>query len=341
MTGKDMAKVSLADIAKKTGYSIATVSNALNHKRSVGEETAEMIRGVAADMGYLRRNSLDCIRLVFARKKALTIDESTHHPFVIEGVEDAARARGLQTAVSYLDILDDDEDLDRAREIFDKPGEGAILLGTELGRADLARIRATLSRVVLLDCWINNFDLDSVTIENQSSAYHAITYLLEHGHKNIGYLCGNFRIHNFQEREQGFELALKDAGLDCSNVVRVELGETPDSAYRMMCEWLSSSPELPSAFFADNDVIAVSAMRAMADAGIDVPGDVSVIGFDDVILADAANPPLTTMRTPRHEMGVTAVRLLMEKLERTQSDCPTMRYQLPTTLVERQSVRAI
>lgn len=339
--GYEMAKVSLADIAKKTGYSIATVSNALNHKRSVGEETAEKIRSVAADMGYLRRNSLECIRLVFARKKALTIDESTHHPFVIEGVEDAARARGLQTAISYLDILGNDGDLDRAREVLDNPGEGAILLGTELGRADLARIRPVLDRVVLLDCWINNFDLDSVTLENQSSAYHATSYLIERGHKNIGYLYGNFRIHNFQEREQGFELALKDAGLDSTDVVRVELGETPESAYRMMREWLSHSPELPTAFFADNDVIAVSAVRAMTDAGIDVPGDVSVVGFDDVILANACNPPLTTMRTPRHEMGATAVRLLMEKYERTEADCPTMRYQLPTKLVERKSVKKL
>ena len=339
--GYEMAKVGLADIAKKTGYSIATVSNALNHKRSVGEETAEKIRSVAADMGYLRRNSLECIRLVFARKKALTIDESTHHPFVIEGVEDAARARGLQTAISYLDILGNDGDLDRAREVLDNPGGGAILLGTELGRADLARIRPVLDRVVLLDCWINNFDLDAVTLENQSSAYHATSYLIERGHKNIGYLYGNFRIHNFQEREQGFELALKDAGLDSTDVVRVELGETPESAYRMMREWLSHSPELPTAFFADNDVIAVSAVRAMTDAGIDVPGDVSVVGFDDVILANACNPPLTTMRTPRHEMGATAVRLLMEKYERTEADCPTMRYQLPTKLVERKSVKRL
>ena len=336
-----MAKVSLADIAKKTGYSIATVSNALNHKRSVGEETAEMIRRVASEMGYLRRGSLDCIRLVFARKKALTIDESTHHPYVIEGVEDAARAHGLQTAVSYLDILGDESDLMRAREVFGKPGEGAILLGTELGRADLARIRPALNRVVLLDCWINNIDFDSVTIGNQSSAYHATTYLLEHGHRRIGYLMGNFRIHNFQEREQGFELALSDAGLSCDDVVRVELGETPESAYRMMREWLETKPELPTAFFADNDVIAVSAMRAMSDVGIEVPGDVSVIGFDDVILADAANPPLTTMRTPRHEMGATAVRLLLEKLDRTHGDDITMRYQLSTRLVERQSVRSI
>lgn len=336
-----MAKVNLADIAKKTGYSVATVSNALNHKRNVGDKTAEVIRKAAADMGYLRHGSLDCIRLVFARKKALTIDESTHHPYVIEGVEDAAKAQGLQTTVSYLDILGDDSDLTRAQEVFGKPGEGAILLGTELGRADLARILPALDHVVLLDCWINNISFDSVTFENQSSAYHVVSYLLERGHKKLGYLMGNFRIHNFQEREQGFELALRDAGLDCSNLVRVELGETPDSAYRMMREWLEGKPELPTAFFADNDVIAVGAMRAMSDAGIDVPGDVSVVGFDDVILADAANPPLTTVRTPRHEMGATAVRLLLEKLDRAPGDATTMRYQLSTSLVERLSVRAI
>ncbi len=123
-----MAKVNLADIAKKTGYSVATVSNALNHKRNVGDKTAEVIRKAAADMGYLRHGSLDCIRLVFARKKALTIDESTHHPYVIEGVEDAAKAQGLQTTVSYLDILGDDSDLTRAQEVFGKPGVPSCLV---------------------------------------------------------------------------------------------------------------------------------------------------------------------------------------------------------------------
>jgi LacI family transcriptional regulator, purine nucleotide synthesis repressor len=336
-----MAKVSLADIAKKTGYSVATVSNALNHKRSVGEETAEKIREVAADMGYLRRNAPDRIRLIFARKKAITFDSTAHHPYVIEGVEDAARSHGMQTVVSYLDILGDDDDLARAQELMSDPAEGCILLGTELGRADIARIHPALSRVVLLDCWINNADFDAVTIDNQSSAYHAVAHLIERGHKNIGYLHGNFRLHNFQEREQGFDLALSDNGIDPASAIRVAVGETPESAYRMMREWLAAKPELPTAFFADNDIIAANAMRALAEAGVSVPEDVSLVGFDDVIFAENANPPLTTMRTMRHEMGELAVKLLLEKLARGDAEYPTLRYQVSTKLIERQSVKTL
>lgn len=334
-----MAKVGLIDISRATGYSTATVSNALNHKRNVSEKTAEEIRRVAKEMGYRKRTSVDSIRFVIARKRILSVDESMHHPLIIEGVEDAGRERGVKTTLSYLDVMSDEGDLERAREIVSDPTAGTILLGTEMGRTDLAHLRDTSAHLVLLDCSINDFNFSSVTANNEAAAFQATSYLIERGHRRIGYIAGFYRLHNFQERQIGYQVALSDHGIDMMDCPRVTVGETLESAYEDMATWLSGNPELPTAFFADNDLIAVSAMRALSDAGHAIPEEVSVIGFDDLPLADVAAPPLTTMRTPRYDMGREAVSMLFDGI-RTESH-RSVRHQLEATLVERGSVRSL
>lgn len=333
-----MAKVNLAEISKRTGYSIATVSNALNGKRNVSERAAERIRDVAREIGYQRSRSLTAIRLITARRTGSIIDESTFHPSVIAGVEAAARRRGADVLFSTLDLEDRDEARRQVSKTCSDPSCGIILLGTEMEEEDFSLFGGAFAPIVLLDAWSNSIDFDAVLISNESSAYHATSYLVHHGHRQIAYLAGRDRIPNFHERGRGVRLALRDAGLPHSEreVSRLEVSSTLAGAEADVAAWLARNPELPSAFFADNDIIAIGAMRAMASAGLSVPGDISVIGFDDIDLAAAVSPALTTIRVPRTEMGEAAVDRLFEKCRSPQSYI--LKSEICTTLVERESV---
>ena len=305
-----MAKASVREISRITGFSPATVSNALNRKRSVSEETAKVILECAQSLGYQQSTQLESIQFVLARKTAAILDESTFHPAVIEGL-----------------IAD--------------PSAAIVLMGTELGEEDYALFANAAAHLIVLDGWSDRQYFDAVVIANTDSVLRAVDYLIEKGHKQIGYLAGDLRIRNFKDRERGYRQALEDAGLEANPAWRVTLGTTLEGAYRDMGAWLDSvsHDDLPTAFFAENDVLAVGAMRALNEHGIRVPEDVSIIGFDDLSLGAFSNPPLTTVHVPKHEVGEIAVRRLVGNIRNPKSY--TCKTAVSTYFVERQSVREI
>ena len=152
-------------------------------------------------------------------------------------------------------------------------------MGTELGEEDYALFANAAAHLIVLDGWSDRQYFDAVVIANTDSVLRAVDYLIEKGHKQIGYLAGDLRIRNFKDRERGYRQALEDAGLEDNPTWRVTLGTTLEGAYRDMGAWLDtvSHDELPTAFFAENDVLAVGAMRALSEHGIRVPEDVSMI----------------------------------------------------------------
>ncbi|OUO20878.1 LacI family DNA-binding transcriptional regulator [Collinsella sp. An307] len=333
-----MHKVSVREISRATGFSPATVSNALNHKRNVSEETAEKIRAAAKAMGYQHPSQLDAITFVLARKTGAIVDESTFHPSVIEGVERQARRHGMGTAFVSLDFSDLDAVRPQVAALVSDPSAAIVLLGTELGEEDYALFRDTAARLVVLDGWSDRFDFDAVVMANEGSALRAVRYLTERGHKRIGYLSGDFRIQNFRARERGFFRALDEAGLGFDPLWRIELGTTLERAYEDMKAKLANihQADLPTAFFADNDVLAVGALRALAEAGVRVPEDVSIIGFDDLSIGAFSTPPLSTVHVLKHEVGEIAVRRLVGNVNNPKNyTCKTL---VSTYFVERKSV---
>ena len=333
-----MHKVSVREISRATGFSPATVSNALNHKRNVSEETAEKIRAAAKAMGYQHPSQLDAITFVLTRKTGAIVDESTFHPSVIEGVERQARRHGMGTAFVSLDFSDLDAVRPQVAALVSDPSAAIVLLGTELGEEDYELFRDSAARLVVLDGWSDRFDFDAVVMANEGSALRAVRYLTERGHKKIGYLSGDFRIQNFRARERGFFRALDEAGLGFDPLWRIELGTTLERAYEDMKAKLAAIPEvdLPTAFFADNDVLAVGALRALAEAGVRVPEDVSIIGFDDLSIGAFSTPPLSTVHVLKHEVGEIAVRRLVGNVNNPKNyTCKTL---VSTYFVERKSV---
>ena len=216
-----------------------------------------------------------------------------------------------------------------------------MLLGTELSEAEFNLLDNCAAQVVVLDNYSEDHAFDSVVIPNRVSAKRAVRYLVARGHRKIGYLACDFRIHNFRTREQGFLEGLTDAGLEYNPAWRVELGTEFDDVRRGMSAWLADKTinDLPTAFFSDSDMLAAGSLRAFIEAGFSVPDDISLIGFDDGQLSAFSNPPITTVHVPRREMGELAVRRLVGNIR--QSKGYTCTTQVNTHLVERQSVREL
>lgn len=334
-----MKKASVREISRRTGFSPATVSNALNHKRGVSEETANTIMAMAQELGYQRPGTVDKIRFVLARSSGRVLDEGTFHPGVIDGVEREAKRHGLTTSFATIELANAKESRRQVTEMCQDQSSAIVLLGTEMMEDDYRLFDDAQVPLVVVDGWSDKHFFECIVTSNENSAYRAVQYLVEMGHTKIGYIAGGFRIRNFPLRERGYDHALEEFGLEINPAFRVEVGTTIRSSYESISKWLDTNPELPTAFFADNDIMALGAERALADKGISVPGDISLVGFDDLNYATIANPPLSTMRVPNREMGEMAVQKLVEDISNPKSfTCVT---HLSTTFIERQSVRRI
>ncbi|TCS81149.1 LacI family transcriptional regulator [Muricomes intestini] len=331
-------KVSIKKISELTGFSPATVSNALNHKKGVNRETSKKILKTAVELGYRTEEKIKKICFVIFRRNGLIIDDSPFHPAVIEGVEHQAKEMGFETVFCHVDINDLGYQ-DRIEEILADTESAVVLLGTEMMEEDFEPFLCAQNKVILLDGWSDRHFFNSVLISNTDSAVKAAEYLLHKGHRDIGYIQGDFRIQAFKYREIGLQRVLSREGMSLKPEYVATVGTRIETAYEGMKRYLDKSPELPTAFFADNDTIAIGAMRALEEYGYNIPEDVSIIGFDNISFGAISDPPLTTINVYKQEMGELAVRqlaLAMEEPEKVK-----MKIQVCTDFVERGSVREV
>ena len=333
-------RVSVRDISRKTGYSPATVSNALNGKRGVSEETARAIRKVAADLGYRRSSKLRQVQFVIGRNSGRMIDEGSFRLAVVNGVEDEARLNGLTTSYATVELSEPETAQREIAALMNDTSSGIILLGTEMIQRDYDLFASPKVPLAIVDGVSDNHFFDSIVFTNEGSAHRAVNYLINRGHTKIGYIAGSLRIRNFPLRERGYARALTEAGLPFNLRWRVSLStDSMQNAYHDMLAWLDTMPEMPTAFFAENDALAIGAMKALTVRGFDVPGDVSMVGFDDVEFASIAHPSLTTVHVPRADIGRMAVRKLIEQVEHPTPY--TSVTHLSTMFIERESVRSL
>lgn len=328
-------RAGIKEISEMTGYSLATVSNALNNKRGVNYNTSIRIFQAAQELGYINHTKISKIRFVTYKKNGLIIDDTPFFPALIDGVEREAKEFGYETVFCTLDrdSVDYDEQL---ASILNDTTSGLLLLGTEMLEEDFLPYQDAKCPLVLLDGWCDRIAFDSVLISNTDSAAQATEYLIANGHRQIGYLKGKFRIKNFSYRASGFCRALYKNGLALAPYHVVPLLSTMEGAYQDMTGWLKTAKNLPTAFFADNDVIALGAMRAMKEYGLRVPEDVSVIGFDDLLLGEVSSPRLSTIHVYKQEMGQLAVRRLVDRINK--GSRTRAKIQICTKLIKRESV---
>lgn len=329
-------KVNIKQISESTGFSSATISNALNHKKGVNKETSAIIFKAAKDMGYITESKIAKIKIVIYRKKGSVIEDSPFFALVMDGAEAACNSAGLELIACYLDKRNSDYQ-DQIKWLVNDTTCGLILFGSELEEEDLNLYKNAKCPIVLIDYWCNDMSFNSFMCNNSDSMLQAVNYLIDKGHKDIGYLRGRLRIYPFRGRGSALRTFLAQNNLTLPNKYIFTIASSINGSYEDMAEYLKTKPELPTAFFADNDVIAIGAMKALKEYGYRIPEDISLIGFDDLPFCEIISPKLTTIRTVKKEMGQMAVDKIMD-IVKGKTDI-TVRTILSTTFVERESVK--
>lgn len=315
-----MAGVTSKDIAAQLGLSPSAVSLALNGKPGVSEATRRLIIATAEKMGL---NSAKLSSAAMSRKRICFIfyvnqivsvaENTTFSSFVLQGAETAASANSHSILVRY--VRTGEPFIKQIEDIADDV-DGFIILGTDITSESEPEIREFLELcqskpVVIIDNPMSFGTADCVTNDNFGGAHMAGEYLISRGCRRIGYLRSQYRIPTFAHREAGLNMALHSAGLTLHT--DLETGLSFDEAYKSVNAYLKSSPELPDAFFAENDIIAAAAIRAMNANGISVPDEISVIGFDDMPICDLSAPSLSTVHSFKEQLGEVAVNLLSQR----------------------------
>lgn len=336
-------KVTARDVAKAAGVSPATVSLVFRNRPGVGHGTREHVLEVARELGFeydepVTPRKTSTILLVIYKQHGRVVSDTPFFENLIKGVSDTTYQLGYhRLSVSYFYAQQDKaEQLGALKSI---KCAGVVLLATEMRAGDVSQFERLGVPVVLLDNWFPTKSLDSVVIDNTRGAWSAVRYLLGVGHKDIGYLHSNTEIRNFLERQEGYLSAMRNAGtmgVDPQHAI-VSVGSTVESAYEDMMAYLDKDPYLPTAYFADNDIIASSCIRALEDHGYRVPEDISIVGFDDVSTSALINPPLTTMAVPKFNMGALAVRRLIDVIK-GDTGGEVVRISVQPEIVQRKSV---
>ncbi len=308
-------KVNIKQISEATGFSPATISNALNHKRGVNKETADTIFKVARELGYITDIGITKIKFVMYRRNGQVIDDTPFFTLMINGAERACMDAGYEMLMVHLDRFSPDYE-EQVKALVSDSQSALILLGTEVIGEDLKPFYDTKRPLVTLDFITPDMRYSGVAINNEDSFFMATNYLIDMGHTDIGYLSGKFRIRAFRLRNRGYQKAMNGAGLTIKPEFRVPLSTSMETAYQDMRNYLLTSPMLPTAYIADNDMIALGAMRALQEAHVRIPEDVSIIGFDDLPYCEICSPRLTSIRVPKQEMGRMAVEKLISLIKK-------------------------
>jgi LacI family transcriptional regulator/LacI family repressor for deo operon, udp, cdd, tsx, nupC, and nupG len=314
-------EVSIADIARVAGVSHTTVSRALRGSPLISLNTRERIQQLAREMGY----TPNAIAQSLLTKQTNTIGlvvTSIADPFlndVVKGVEEVARAANLSV---FLSATHNDPDQEmKVIETFHRRRVDGILVASSRITSDykkrLARIRVP---TVLINSQADLQDglLHWVAVDDRAGARIGVEYLVQLGHRHIGYLGASSRPRSNRERFQGYQDALLKAGINCAKTpVQVapgsEASHNEDVAHgrSSLAYFLEQGA---TAIFCYNDMMAIGLLTACREQGIDVPGKLSVVGFDDIEMASYVTPPLTTVCQPKVELGSLATEVMLNLL---------------------------
>lgn len=328
------------DIATMLGLSPATVSLVLNGKPGISESTRQKVFSLVKELGYPEllpeeKEGTKNIGFVIYKNRKVIVSETPFFFQLMEGIELRCRAYGYKLMISYL--YEETNSQDTLKEITQGGCEGVILLATEMRTADLKPFSSLSLPLVVLDSYFEREKFDSVVINNTHGAYEATDYLAKLGHKKIGYLRSNYSIKNFQARYEGFSKAMKTNNIYLNPEYIIELGSSMETSYEAMRRHLAAGLSLPTAYFAENDLIALGAIKALKEKGIRTPEDISIIGFDDTPLSQVTEPELTTIHVPKQRMGMLAVDRLVTRINDNPEEF--VKIEVGTNLVVRDSVK--
>ncbi|BBM66549.1 LacI family transcriptional regulator [Vibrio alfacsensis] len=331
----------MKDIAKLAGVSTSTVSHVINKTRFVSEEISERVNNAAKELNYYAPSALARSLKVNRTKTFGMLVTTSTNPFfgeVVKGVERCCYQKGYSLILCNTEG-DNERMRDSINTLLQKRVDGLILMCSSLeGERIEVFERYPDIPVVVMDWGPMLFASDKIQDNSLRGGYLAAKYLIDCGHKEVGCITGPLIKHQAQMRYEGYKRAVVEAGLSFNANWIVESNFECEGGYQAFKKMVERGP-LPSSIFVSNDMMAMGVLNAANELGIEVPEQLSIIGYDDIHIAKYMSPSLTTIHQPKHSLGQAAVETLLRKLnEKTQE---TQVVQLEPTLVERKSVKTL
>ncbi|WP_116131929.1 LacI family DNA-binding transcriptional regulator [Tropicimonas sp. IMCC34043] len=323
----------LAEVSKVAGVSRMTASRAINNQPGVSAKTREDILRIADEMGYVVNPLAQ--KLSTGRTRIIGVVVQLHTPFAADlvlGIGSTARNAGYEM-LAYSLPADDSAPPGKVVSLLQQITDGVIAILPYTSEY-LDTLAGAAVPVVTVDTQTDDSPYPSVISDSYQGGLLAVRHLAELGHHRIGFITGNMRLSSARARLQACRDSVAQMSLDPDPWLVTE-GNFAQRGGFDAANQLLALPQRPTAIFAANDLSALGAMAAIREAGLQVPQDISVVGFDDIPLAHQMHPPLTTVRQPLQEMGRSAVNMLLPLI--LGLDLPSRQTVLPNELVVRGS----
>lgn len=336
------SSVTLRDVAKLAGVSIGTASQALNNRPGVAPETRARVLDAARTLNYPLKespprysgSSVKVIGLITKHDLGFPVEINPFYSYIQAGAEGECRQQQISLMYATVEVDRSNHPVVWPTMIREQHVDGLILAGTFIEEtADLFQRRIDVP-IVLVDSYASNLPFDGVVIDNFPAATKAVTFLIEQGHRHIGLVgWGDESPPSVHRRKLGYVQALQEHGIEERYIERSGLSreEGNDALKRL----LKRSPQV-TAVFACNDASALGVLSGARELGIDVPKDLSVVGFDNIAMASEIIPALTTVHVHKTWMGILGVRQLLARAQEPAH--PKVTVTLDTELVIRESV---
>ncbi|OIJ18101.1 LacI family transcriptional regulator [Anaerobacillus alkalidiazotrophicus] len=301
----------MSDVAKLANVSPSTVSRVLTQPDMVSKETRERVLEVIKKVNYRPHIVARQFRTK-ATKILLVVVPDITSPFfseVLRGIEHVAINSGYQVILG-----DTQNNINREEEyinlLHQKQVDGMILLTARIDKEKLEAISNEFPMVLACE-YMDGLNVPTVSIDNVSSARKATEHLLTLGHKKIGHITGPINVVLSRDRLRGYQQALLSHDLEIDSAYIQEGDFSIDSGYNQMLKLLAlESP--PTAVFTFNDEMAIGAIKAVKDSGLEVPKDIAIVGFDNIKMSSLYEPNITTIDQPKYEIGIKAMELLLK-----------------------------
>ncbi|MGD0876687.1 MAG: LacI family DNA-binding transcriptional regulator [Anaerolineales bacterium] len=329
----------IRDVAKLAGVAPITASRVISHSGYASEDVRQRVNQAAEQLGYVPNSLARSLRSKRTRTLALVLTDITN-PFwttVARGVEDAASEVGY-----HVIFCNTDESASKQQSYLEamiqKQVDGILLVPAHSKENPIGFLHQQNVQVVLLDRRLPDMQADVVRCDSRGGAYQLVQLLVKLGHRRIAILGGPSGVSSADDRVAGYKLALHEAGLKSEKQLIISGEFSVESGYEMTRSVLAL-PSRPTALFAGNNFIAIGALKALHDAELVVPKEMSVVGFDDLPAAIVVDPFLTVAVQPAYEMGQRATKRLLECLD-GENTGGVQDIVLPVSIIERKSTQA-
>jgi LacI family transcriptional regulator len=325
----------IRDVAERAGVSTTTVSHVVNGTRKVDPDTAARVSAAIDELGYRPNALARSMRRGQTHTVGIVIPDIANPFFgdLARSLEDHMFEAGYSAIICNSDG-DERKEVRYLDVLLSKKVDGLLLIAASQPSEGLRQLVESGPPTIVVDRELGDLPVSQVMVQNELGGYLAGRHLLELGHRDIGVIAGPGGLGTSARRLEGFERALHEAGVEIDKE-RIYRGDFRAASGRAaMDSWLLRGLP-PTAVFAENDLMAVGALSSAHAADLDVPGDISVVGFDGIPFGADVTPPLTTVAQDTDDVAAAAVEMLFERLR--DGDAEPRRIELPVSLVVRGS----